>query len=130
VGRKDDSSGAFGEVKVQKERRRHLRAPIPVRRVGVLGRGNVFFGYAGDISASGMFIRTVNPRKPGDQFTVVFSLPGSKSEIRVTAEVVWAREHSKGSEYDPGMGLKFVDIDEQAAQSIREFVAKGKDAAQ
>jgi uncharacterized protein (TIGR02266 family) len=111
---------------VQKERRRNLRAPIPVRRLKVGGSGNVFFGYAGDISASGMFISTVNPRRRGEQFSLQFSLPGQAAPISVTAEVVWIREHSAGEEFPPGMGIRFLEIDERAAAAIRDFVAAGR----
>ena len=120
------STGTYGEIRVQKERRRHLRAPILVRRIKVGGAGNVFFGYAGDISASGMFISTVNPRQKGEQFTLQFSIPGAPAPISVTAEVVWVREHSVDAEFPPGMGIRFIDISGDAAEAIRAFVAAGK----
>jgi len=121
-----DPGGSYGEIKVQKERRRHLRAPILVKRVTVGGKGNVFFGYAADISASGMFIGTVNPRRPGDKFTIRFTLPGATAEITVTAEVIWVREHDAKGQFQPGMGIKFLDIGEGDARAIREFVAEGR----
>ena len=123
LGDTSGSGGASGEIRVQKERRLTLRVPILVRRVTVGGRGNVFFGYAGNLSASGMFIGTVNPRKKGEQFAIQFTLPGSTVPISVTAEVVWVREHSQNADFPPGMGVMFVDIDVEAVQKIRQYVA-------
>lgn len=120
-----DSTGTWGEIRVQNERRRQLRAPILVKRMKVGGTGNVFFGYAGDISASGMFIGTVNPRRKGEQFALQFTIPGAPAPICINAEVVWTREHSTSAEFPPGMGIRFLDITEEAAAAIRTFVAAG-----
>lgn len=85
----------------------------------------MFFGYAGDISASGMFISTVNPRRKGEQFALQFTVPGAPAPISVNAEVAWVREHSTNAEFPPGMGIRFLDITDEAAAAIRAFVAVG-----
>jgi uncharacterized protein (TIGR02266 family) len=92
------------------------------------GRGNIFFGYAGNLSASGMFISTVNPKRPGEQFALVFKIPGTGGEIAVTAEVIWVREHDPKSALEPGMGIRFLEISEEAVRQIRSYVSAGKDA--
>jgi|YNPNPStandDraft_1061719.scaffolds.fasta_scaffold91311_2 uncharacterized protein (TIGR02266 family) len=108
--------------KVQKERRKELRSPLRVVRMKVETNQDVFFGYANNISAGGLFISTVNPRDIGERFKLKFKLPGTTKEIVVTAEVVWKRTYSQSEEYEPGMGIKFVEISEEDAEAIRRFV--------
>jgi len=108
--------------KVQKERRKELRSPLRVVRMKVETNQDVFFGYAKNISASGLFIPTVNPKSVGDRFKLKFKLPDSSREIVVLAEVVWNRTYSKSEEYEPGMGVRFVEISEEDAEEIRRFV--------
>lgn len=108
---------------VQKERRRELRVPLRLIRVKMETKKDVFFGYAKNISASGLFVPTVNPKAVGEKFRLKFVLPDSKREIIVTAEVVWNRRFSEAGEYEPGMGIKFIQISDEDADLIRKFVA-------
>jgi len=83
----------------------------------------VFFGYARNISRSGFFITTLNPREVGDRFPVEMTLPEPvELTIRCQCEVVWNRNFSKGSPYEPGMGLKFNDLPEGEADIIDAWV--------
>lgn len=107
---------------IQKEKRRELRVPLRLVRVNMEARKDVFFGYAKNISASGLFVPTVNPKAVGEKFRLKFALPDSKREIIVTAEVVWNRRFSEAGEYEPGMGIKFIEISDEDADLIREFV--------
>ncbi|MCX7957415.1 MAG: TIGR02266 family protein [Deltaproteobacteria bacterium] len=108
--------------KIQKERRKELRVYLRVFKMKVETSKDVFFGYAKNISASGLFVPTVNPKKVGERFKLKFRLPGSMKDIVVTAEVVWSRLYSDSDEYEPGMGIRFAEISEEDAESIRQFV--------
>ncbi|MGB9600690.1 MAG: TIGR02266 family protein [Myxococcota bacterium] len=111
-----------GLQKIQKERRRELRVYLRVFRMKVEMNKDVFFGYAKNISAGGLFVPTVNPKPVGERFKLKFTLPNSNHEIVVLAEVVWNRTFSNSSEFEPGMGIKFVEISNEDASLIREFV--------
>lgn len=74
------------------EKRRSLRSPILVMRVKGETENNIFFGYGKDISRGGMFISTVNPREIGETF------------------------------YEPGMGIKFLDMEEDKRQRVEDWV--------
>ncbi len=118
------NSGDFSCV--QKERRRELRVPLRVIRVKIETNTDVFFGYAKNISAGGLFISTVNPKGVGEKFKLKITLPNSKKEIVVMAEVVWSRKFSESKEYEPGMGIKYIEITDEDAELIRQFVNSEK----
>ncbi len=103
--------------------RQALRAPIMVLQAEVTDEHKSFFGYAKDLSKSGMMIGTINPREPGSQFWVEFSLPEPINRIaKCHCEVVWQRPYSRESQYDPGMGLRFLDLPADMAEAIDEWI--------
>jgi uncharacterized protein (TIGR02266 family) len=107
----------------QGDHRRSLRKPLIVLKVKLDSGGRSFFGYAKNISRSGLFIATVSPREPGDRFAVEFTLPAPLDLLlNCTCEVVWKRSFSPTSPYEPGMGLKFLDLPEADAAAIDRWV--------
>ncbi len=104
-------------------KRVRLRAPLLVLKVRVEDDGRVFFGYAKNISRGGIFIATTNPREPGTQVKVEIPLPFTAGQaVQCTCEVVWKREFKRKAPYEPGMGLKFVDLPEAVGQGIDAWV--------
>lgn len=103
--------------------RKALRAPLIILRVKLDDGRKSFFGYAKNISRSGLFISTVNPREPGERFQVELTLPAPLGyNVQCTCEVVWKRHFSKGSPHEPGMGLSFVDLPEEVAAAIDSWI--------
>lgn len=116
------------EQPVQLNRRKNLRNPIPVLRVKVDEDRRVFFGYARNISRTGLFITTLNPREVGERFPVEITFGEPINQItQAVCEVVWNRGYSKNSEHDPGMGLKFIELDDEVATAIEQWVHQGDD---
>ncbi|WP_429886474.1 PilZ domain-containing protein [Geoalkalibacter halelectricus] len=106
-------------------RRKDLRKPLLVLRARLDDGRKAFFGYAKNISCSGMFIASVNPRQPGEQFEVELTLPAPLNlAVSCTCEVVWKRSFSRRSDLDPGMGLRFLDLPEDVAQAIDDWIAQ------
>ena len=110
-----------GEVTTP-EKRKHLRIPLRVIRVESQLRGEVFFGHATNLSKTGLFIQTTNPREIGYQLKLRFELPEGRGKIEADAEVVWKEEYTGRSGSEPGMGLRFTSISTDAEQQLREFV--------
>ena len=105
------------------DQRRTLRAPLIVLQVKMDEAGKSFFGYARNISRSGMFIPVTIPREPGSRFVVEIHLPAPiNRDIQCTCEVVWKRSFSSKSPDSPGMGLKFIDMPEDVAVAIDDWV--------
>jgi uncharacterized protein (TIGR02266 family) len=111
--------------------RKKLRVPILVTHVTARSEGQIFFGYAKNISCRGMFIQSINPKDTGEQFEVEFSLPGDDELISSHVVVVWNQGYTKGlTKSSPGMGLKFLSINPAFSEKIERWVeAQLKDEA-
>lgn len=104
------------------EKRFNLRNQLLVLKVKGDDSGNVFFGYAKNISKTGMFIATVNPKKAGDVFTIEFTLPKKKKPIQCKCVVKWSMNYNPKSKYEPGMGVRFLDLDKIGRTAINDCV--------
>lgn len=103
--------------------RRALRSPLLVLRVKLDDGRRSFFGYAKNISRSGLFITSVNPREPGERFHLELPLPAPLSRTLVcTGEVVWKRLYKSDSPYEPGMGLRFLDLPAEEEALLDQWV--------
>ncbi|MFQ5350955.1 MAG: PilZ domain-containing protein, partial [Thermoanaerobaculia bacterium] len=81
-----------------------------------------------NLSTTGMFIRTRDPRQPGSVFNFQFQLGEDFSLIEGRAEVVWQRQHGEGADKPPGMGVKFLDLDVSSQQLIDRLTAQKQEA--
>lgn len=107
------------------DKRRQPRAPLLVLRVSLNDGTRSFFGYAKNISRSGLFVATISPRDTGSAFLVEIPLPNALGfHVRCESRVIWKRIFDPASPYEPGMGLKFVDLDEATASRIDEWVSQ------
>lgn len=110
------------------ERRRHERVPLSLL---VQYRVNTFEDflaeYSADLSAGGMFIRTGEPRELGAMIYLQFWLNDGSKLIEGLGKVV--RVNPPGDpQRPPGMGVEFVNFDDDSMALISEIVA-GKSAA-
>jgi len=106
-----------------KDARHKLRVPLIVEKVPCGDGQKTFFGYARNLSCGGVFIATVNPREPGGQFALQMTLPaGEPLTLRCRCEVVWKRHYEPGSKYEPGMGLRFLDLDPESTALLDRWL--------
>ena len=108
------------------DRRRGLRSPIIVFKVKEEDDRGHLFGYAKNISRSGLFITSINPRSPGEQFTISFHIPDTQISIRCRCEVVWMRKYDSATKVEPGYGVRFLDISKETAQTIHAWAVQKK----
>ena len=107
----------------QPDQRLNLRAPLIIQKVHLESDRAVFFGYTKNLSCSGMFIATSNPIKPGEQLDLEIPLPPPlQGKVRCRCEVVWKRPFGKHLPFEPGIGLKFLDMPEEIARQIDAWV--------
>ncbi len=99
-------------LEVQEKDSRHARVPLYV---------------TGNISGGGMFLITQEPYPPGTVIHISFVLPDDSKAVEATGTVVWSRKEKENSKRQPGMGIKFLEIDEEDQQKIRKFVGTQQD---
>ncbi|HEY5673231.1 MAG TPA: PilZ domain-containing protein [Malonomonas sp.] len=105
------------------DQRANLRAPLIIQKILIGSERPVFFGYSKNISRSGMFIATANPIKVGDQIDLQIPLPAPLSmTVKCHCEVVWKRPNSRQLPFEPGMGLKFLNLPEEIAALLQRWI--------
>jgi uncharacterized protein (TIGR02266 family) len=77
-----------------------------------------------DIGRGGMFVATKTPLPVGKRIDVEVHVEGS-SAITGMARVVWVRDAAQG-ELPAGMGIKFIDVDNDALGAIDKIVGLKK----
>lgn len=110
------------EPKKTPDSRRYLREPIIVFKVVEEVNHQYFFGYAKNISRGGFFIASINPKEPGERFYITFQIPKTEIKARCQCEVVWTRKYSKDSKVEPGYGVRFLDLSQEIADSIDQWI--------
>lgn len=110
-------------VLLRSERRKNLRTQLLVLKIKGEDSKGVFFGYAKTISRGGMFISSVNPKKMSEEFEITFRLDDKGPEIKCKAVVVWIREYDTLIKQEPGMGIKFIGLDEATKDEIDAWIA-------
>jgi Tfp pilus assembly protein PilZ len=110
-------------VLLRSERRKNLRTQLLVLKIKGEDNKGVFFGYAKTISRGGMFISSVNPKKMSEEFEITFRLDDKGPEIKCKVVVVWIREYDTLIKQEPGMGIKFIGLDESVKDEIDAWIA-------
>ncbi len=111
------------EERPKADLRTNLRAPMIIQKIKIDGDRPAFFGYSKNISKSGMFIATSNTIQAGEQLELEFQLPPPlKGTARCTCEVVWKRPPGTHLPFEPGMGIKFVDMPEEISERIDAWI--------
>ena len=110
-------------VLLRSDRRKNLRKQLLVLKVRGEDTRGAFFGYAKTISRGGMFISSVNPKKMSEEFEITFKLDDPGREIKCKAVVVWIREYDTLIKQEPGMGIKFIGLDESVKDEIDAWIA-------
>jgi len=108
-----------------KDKRTTKRIPVKLQ-VDYEYEGNFLFENATNISEHGIFIETKEPKQPGTEVRLQFKLPDSEKKIEVMGEVIWVNPIMAGAdkEYNPGMGIKFVNLKELDKDKILTLVKR------
>ena len=104
------------------DRRKDIRAHFAVLEVRGKYKRDSFFGYAKNLSRSGMYLSTPNPRGPGDVVSISFRMPFENVLVNCACQVVWKK--TKTDEHGgPGMGIRFLDLEGAIGEKIKEWSA-------
>lgn len=107
-------------VQSDADRRRAPRVFVDLE-VDYASEENYLFAYITDISATGIFVRTTTPELPGTLLNLRFA-----SEIECEGEVIWVNPYRPGApdNLHPGMGIRFVDIDDAMRAHLLELIRR------
>jgi len=106
------------------ERRKHQRVALQLLIQYRFDTLEEFLAeYSTDISCGGMFIRTESPREEGSFVYLQFALRDGSRLIEGLGKVVRVNTKGEGDRV-PGMGVEFVNLDEESVDLIEEIVAR------
>lgn len=114
-----------GYAEEQKNKRRTVRSSLIVEKIPCGDGYKTLFGYAKNVSRGGLFISTVKPREPGEEFLIELTLPTQpKHTVRCQCQVVWKRHFHRKDKNEPGMGLRFIDLANDDGDKIDAWVTE------
>ena len=103
-------------------RREHSRFSVDLD-VTVGSDHNFYAGFAENLSAGGVFIATHKLKPVGSKIELRINLPDSVT-VQALGEVRWIRVFNEHSDTPPGMGVRFLEIDETCVAAISGFLAR------
>ncbi|MCX7943493.1 MAG: TIGR02266 family protein [Deltaproteobacteria bacterium] len=105
-------------------RRRYPRVPLSLLVQYKFNSLEEFISeYALNISLGGMFIKTTEPREKGILIYFQFTLADGSKLIEGLGRVVWVNKVDVNNpDKVPGMGIEFINMDEESMQLIEEIV--------
>jgi type IV pilus assembly protein PilZ len=80
------------------------------------------FASISNISAMGIFVRTVEPRAVGTRLVLSFEPPGHEP-FKLEGEVAWINPvREDGDNPNPGMGVRFVNLRPEEREGLVEVI--------
>ena len=110
----DDKSGA---QPVRKSERLQHELLVAYRTVD-----GFITDWAVNISRGGIFINTRNPLAVGSIVRLIISLPDAAFPFDLTGRVIRVHPNDPDSDQVPGMGIEFIDVDEDKRVRLERFV--------
>lgn len=87
------------------------------------GEGFIYF-YSTDLSLGGLFLESDIPLKIGTRVFLSFTLREESPSIRATGQVVRVERESREALPVVGMGIQFVDLPDEAKNSIQDYISR------
>lgn len=128
----DHSSRAHGEAvftRLEEEpssrpgRREHARYSVDLD-VSLGSDHNFYAGFAENLSSGGVFVATHLLKPVGEEIQFSIHLPDTDGAVAGIGQVCWIREYNERSDLPPGMGIRFLKLQQGAEDLIRHFLNK------
>ncbi len=115
---KEEEEGKSGA-----ERRRHKRYDVKLH-TDVMTDGAFLFAYVSNISEMGIFLASEDPKPVGTLLKLNFKPIEAGEPFDVEGRVVWVNpvREKKDENLNPGMGVKFVNIDDDRREKIIKLI--------
>lgn len=86
--------------------------------------GSFITDFAVNISKGGIFINTRDPASVGTIVRLIISLPDAAFPFDLTGRVTRVQLHDPNSDAMSGMGIEFIDVDEEKRARLERFVER------
>ena len=108
-----------------KDTRRDKRTPIALKvRFKSATVSEFIDHYSQDISKGGIFIKSKSPMPVGTLLKFEFQLKDNSPLIQGVGRVVWKRDENPARpDQPPGMGIKFIKMDERSRMIVEKIVS-------
>jgi len=104
---------------------RSPRIPVPGdAEILVETFGQFLTQHAQNLSEGGMFLRSSAPAPPGARINFAIRLADGSTLVRGVGEVMWTREPGDDPSKPPGMGIRFIELEDDARELIRRLVTE------
>ncbi|MGC8927976.1 MAG: TIGR02266 family protein [Myxococcota bacterium] len=103
------------------EKRREDRVEVELK-VGYRTIGSFITDYIINISKGGIFINTTKPLPVGTKIRILFSIPDIPFPFDLMGIVRWVNPVGHSSHSLPGMGIEFLEMEENVRKRIEKFI--------
>jgi len=107
------------------DKRTEKRCPAPLK-VSYKTYAEFIDEYTKNVSRQGMFIRTKKHHAVHEIAELLLHVPGLSHPVRIKGEIVHVKLNAPREE-DCGVGVKFIDIDEQSREALIAFINSRED---
>ncbi len=107
--------------------RRAARVPLGVD-VTLTSEHTFWSGFTHNVSTGGVFIATDRVLPLGTRVAFDLALPPDHRTWQLTGEVRWLRQEAASDDIPAGLGVQFVDLPDDAADRIKEFILTQRDS--
>src|SRR5437763_754447 len=90
--------------------------------VGVTSEHESYSGWGTNLSTGGVFLNANHAQPRGTPVSVLLQLPGVQ-ECKLKGRVAWFKPAGPGVD-EPGMGIEFIDPDEETKRLVGQMVEK------
>ena len=101
------------------DNRRDLRVPT-AQSVRYFSRNSSEDRWTADLGEGGLFLLDADPLPVGSRISMEIEGPLPEQTLHLKGEVVWSRP--AGVSYNPGMGIRFTELDYSQKVGIRELI--------
>jgi type IV pilus assembly protein PilZ len=103
------------------DRRNHDRVDVEWA-VDCVASDTFLFASITNISAMGIFVRTLDPLAPGTRLRLTFSPPGAEG-FKLEGAVAWVNPlRPDGDNPNPGMGIRFINLKLEERERLVEVI--------
>jgi uncharacterized protein (TIGR02266 family) len=109
---------------MSEERRSAPRARLSGARVAYesAAGGDRVEADATNLGRGGLMVLTETPLAVGKRITLEIQVPGNPATWTALGRVIWAREYPDGDGKPAGMGVKLIDVEDEALDAIEKLI--------